>query len=161
MRVSPVNNYGQTNNVAFGRFADENARKVVKKALATDDWVMKPVYDSWFKRIEDDENFTAYTDKKSGKVKGKFDDEFVRNNSDASIYSQRVIKNGIERLKKFGALDDLSIFGNVEDIANYLWNFQEVLKGVDLSEKWRSKKPHGDARVEEKAKEDFLNNLAD
>lgn len=71
MRVSPVNNYGQTNNVAFGRFADENARKVVKKALATDDWVMKPVYDSWFKRIEDDENFTAYTDKKSGKVKIK------------------------------------------------------------------------------------------
>ena len=52
MRVSPVINYCKNNKVNFGRFADDNAREVVKKALATDDKVMKSAYNSWFERIK-------------------------------------------------------------------------------------------------------------
>lgn len=164
MRVSPVNNnYGQ-NKVNFGRFAkgDENARNVVRETLTADDKDTQLLYNSWFKRIEDDENFIAYTDKKSGKVKGKFDNEFVKENAkDNSTYAHRFITSGIEGLKRRGNLDDLSIMKNLRMIANHLSDFQEALKGVNLADSCRSKNPYGDARDEERVREDFLNNLAD
>lgn len=160
--ISP--NFNQNRNVNFGRFAkgDENARRVVKEALSTDDFIMKPVYDSWFERIEDDENFIAYTDKKSGKVKGKFDDEFVKENTKDNVtYAHRFITSGIEGLKRRGNLDDLSILKNLRIIANHLSDFEEALKGINLADSCRSSKPYGDAREEERAREEFLNNLAD
>lgn len=162
MRVSPINNYNQNSIIAFGKFADENARRVVKKTLTTNDSVMQPVYDSWFKRIEDDENFIAYTDKKSGKVKGKFDDEFVKENAkDNDTYAHRFITNSIEGLKRRGNLNDMSSFRNLKMIANHLSDFQEALKGINLADQCRSSKPFGDAREEERQREEFLNNLAD
>lgn len=130
--------YSQKNNINFGKFADDNAREVVRKALHTEDPAMKPVYDSWFKRIEDDENFIAYTDEESGKVKGRFDDEFVKNNSDTSVYSQRAITNTIARLKKRGNLDDLSVFKNLNAIVIRISDFPDLLKGVNLTDKLRS-----------------------
>lgn len=152
LSISP--NFNQNRNVSFGIFAkgDDNARTVVREALTTNDWVMQPAYDSWFKRIEDDENFIVYTDEKTGKVKGEFDEEFVKN-EDIAFY--------VKTLKRRGTLDDLSVLSNLKVIAERLYDFQKILKGVDLSERWRSKNPHGDAREEEKAREDFLNNLAD
>lgn len=155
MKISPVSN--QTNNITFGKFADKNARQVVKQALSTDDWVMKPVYDSWFKRIEDCDFFEAYTDEKDkNTVKGRFTDEFVKSNA-----GNRNITRDIDSLKRNGILNDLSIFDNADVVANSIPDFIDMLKGVNLSEKWRSKNPHGDAREEERAKEEFLNNLAD
>ncbi len=157
MRVSPVINYSKNNKVNFGRFADDNAREVVKKALATDDKVMKPVYNSWFKRIEECDFFEAYTDEEDNNtVKGRFTDEFVKRNAN----NKNIIRD-IDSLKRNGILDDLSKFMNAKVVANNIPDFVDMLKGVDLSKKWLSENPYGDARIAERAREDFLNNLAD
>lgn len=154
MRVSPVSNY-RKNNVAFGKFADENARTTVKKALTTNDRVMKPTYDSWFGIIEKCDFFEAYTDKKDGIVKGRFTDEFIKNNGD-----DRNIRRDIESLKRNHILDDLSNFDNADVIANSIPDFENMVKGIDLSKKWRSKNPYEDARAEEQRKQEMLDNLA-
>ncbi len=154
MRVSPVSNY-RKNNVAFGKFADENARTTVKKALTTNDRVMKPIYESWFERIEKCDFFEAYTDKKDGTVKGRFTDEFIKNNGD-----DRNIRRDIESLKRNHILDDLSNFDNADVIANSIPDFENMVKGIDLSKKWRSKNPYEDARAEEQRKQEMLDNLA-
>ncbi len=152
MRVSPVSNY-RKNNVAFGKFADENARTTVKKALTTNDRVMKPTYESWFERIEKCDFFEAYTDKNSGEVKGEFNDEFVKNNDDIAFY--------VKVLKKWGTLDNLSIFSNLKVIADQLFTFQRILKGEDIYKELYSKNPHGDLRDEEQISQEKLNGLAD
>ena len=111
MRINGISlNLGQRNNVNFGRFADENARKVVREALTAEGNLscMQPCYDGWFKRIEDCDFFEAYT-AEDGTVKGKFDDEFVKQNTaDTTVYKQRAIKGKIEVLEQYGELDDLS-----------------------------------------------------
>ena len=146
MRINNISqnnfNYNKVNNVSFGRHVDDNAAKVVHDAVEdaktkNPDPVVHSMYDSWVERMEKDKNFLYYTDKESGKVKGKFNKEFVESNSDTTIYSQRVITNGINRLKRYGSLDDLSILGNIEDVARKLRNYQKVLKGIDLAEERR------------------------
>ena len=52
MRILGISlNLGQRNNVNFGRFADENARKVVREALTAEGNLscMQPCYDGWLK----------------------------------------------------------------------------------------------------------------
>ncbi len=154
MRVSPVSNY-RKNNVAFGKFADENARTTVKKALTTNDRVMKPIYESWFERIEKCDFFEAYTDKKDGIVKGRFTDEFIRNNGD----NKRIIRR-IDSLKRNHILDDLSNFDNADVIANSIPRFKDIVKGIDLSEKHLLKNPYEDAGPEEQRRQEMLDNLA-
>lgn len=140
MRIFSVpQNYNKANNVSFGWFVDDNARDAVYDAVKVEgtDPDTQRIYTSWAKSIEKCDFFEVYTDKESGKVKGKFNKEFVESNSDTTIYSQRVITNGINRLKRYGSLDDLSILGNIEDVARQLRNFQKVLKGIDLAEERR------------------------
>ena len=155
MRVSPVSNY-RKNNVAFGKFADENARTTVKKALTTNDRVMKPTYDSWFGIIEKCDFFEAYTDKKDGIVKGRFTDEFIKNNGE-----DKDIRREIDFLKKNHVLDDLSTFYHASTISDEIPYFENMVKGIDLSEKLRSKNPYEDARAEEQRKQEMLDGLAD
>ena len=156
MRVSPVNNYNQNNNLAFGKFADKNTKRVVREALTTNDAFMQSMDDFDFKTIEDCDFFEAYTDKKSGKVKGRFTDEFVKSNA-----NNRPIIRAINSLKKYGEMDDLSNINSIGSIASELRAFTDILNGIDPSERCRSSKPFGDARDEERAREEFLNNLAD
>lgn len=156
MRVSPINSYNQTNALAFGRFADKNARKVVREALRINDKFMQSVYDSYFKEIENCDFFEAYTDKATGKVKGRFTDEFVKSNA-----NNRIITRRIASLKEYGEMDDLSNTNLAKSIAGELQDLEDIIKGEDLSLRARSSRPHGDAREEERAREDFLNNLAD
>ncbi len=157
MRIFSVSpNYNQANNVAFGKFADENARKVVQKALKTDDEDTQLMHNSWFDRIEKCDFFEAYTDKEDNIVKGRFTDEFVRSNAD-----NKQITSRLEDIEIFGILDDLSILRNVRGIANFLRDFINILNGVDLSVRTLSKNPRGDARPVEWEKEERIRNLAD
>ncbi len=159
MRIFSVSpNYNQANNVAFGKFADENAREKVRKALTKDinDEVMQPVYDSWFERIEKCDFFEAYTDNEDNIVKGRFTDEFVKSNADNKQITRR-----IDFLKRNKILDDLSKFYNAKVVASDIRNLVAILNGVDLSERWRSKNPRGDARPVEWEKEERIRNLAD
>ena len=107
LSISP--NFNQNRNVSFGIFAkgDDNARTVVREALTAkpDESYMQPAYDTWFKRIENDENFIAYTSK-SDVIKGKFDEEFVRKNKDNKYLMLR-----INMLKKQGHLEE-----NINDL---------------------------------------------
>ncbi len=165
MRILGISlNLGQRNNVNFGRFADENARKVVREALTEKDpsYVasMQPCYDGAFKRIEDCDFFEAYT-AEDETVKGKFDDEFVKQNTaDTTIYKQRAIKGKIERAAKYGLLDDLSKLDNAKELADFLWDIKQLLAGVDLSERWRSENPHGDRSASEARSREMLEGLA-
>ena len=59
MRISGISpNFNQNRNVNFGRFADDNAKNVVREALTAeaDESYMQPVYNAWFKRIDKDKN---------------------------------------------------------------------------------------------------------
>ncbi len=163
MRISGVfANYSKNNKVNFGRFADDNAREVVKKALATDDKVMKPVYNSWFKRIEECDFFEAYTDEEDNNtVKGRFTDEFVSSNADNKQISRQITRK-VDFLKRHGVLNDLSTFDNAETMAMEIWDFEELRKGIDVADKRvklmmemanKSKKPENYAarRAEEEA----------
>lgn len=161
MRVSPVINYSKNNKVNFGRFADDNAREVVRDALTIKDKTKKDeftqsMYDYDFKRIDDCDFFVAYTDKVTGKVKGKFTDKFVKSNA-----NNRPITRAINTLKEYGELEDLSNIRHIASVADEIRAFTDMLNGIDPSEKCRSSNPYGDARDEEQAREDFLNNLAD
>ena len=129
LSISP--NFNQNRNVNFGRFADENARRVVKQALTTE----APDYfqfcsNRYFKRIEECPYFEAYTSD-SGTVKGRFDDEFVRS-------ADRKITRHIEFLKRHGALEDLSQFDNAEEVASDLEEINDILNGVDPLAKYLS-----------------------
>ena len=130
LSISP--NFNQNRNVNFGRFADENARRVVKQALTADpeEDYMQPVYNGYFKRIEECPYFEAYTSD-SGTVKGRFDDEFVRS-------ADRKITRHIEFLKRHGALEDLSQFDNAEEVASDLEEINDILNGVDPLAKYLS-----------------------
>lgn len=132
MRINGISlNLGQRNNVNFGRFADENARKVVREALTTEapDWAQFRG-DYYFKRIEDCKFFEAYT-ADDGTVKGKFDDEFVK--------SEGGKKAGyiIETIHRHKTLDNLSTFDNADDIADRLRDIYKILSGIDLAEELR------------------------
>ncbi len=156
MRILSVStNFSQNRNVNFGRFADSNAKRVVREALTAepDQDYMQPVYDSYFKRIEEDKNFEAYTSK-NGTVKGRFDDEFVKN---ANVK----ITRSIEFLTRHKILDDLSVMKNLKTIADNLSDIKKILAGVNLADEVRSKNPHGDAREEEAERQARIDNLAD
>lgn len=156
MRISSVNNYNQTHALAFGKFADKNARNVIKEALLINDPIMKPIYDSWFKRIEDCDFFEAYTDEETNKVKGRFTDEFIKSHADNKVIIRR-----IGTFKQYGNMEDLSTTYSAKNVASELSDIEELANGVDLSLRCRSEKPFGDAREDEWAREEFLNNLAD
>ena len=156
MRGLPVNlSYGLKTKLSFGKFKDDNAREVVREALASS-YLDKDMQDSLFKIIKECDFFEAYTDKKDNTVKGRFADKFVKSNAD-----NKHIKRHMDSLKRNGILNNLSIFDNVDVIAKFIPDFEDMVKGIDISQRYLSKNPHGDARIEEKAKEDFLNNLAD
>ena len=165
MRILGISlNLGQRNNVNFGRFADENARKVVREALTEKDpsYVasMQPCYDGAFKRIEDCDFFEAYT-AEDETVKGKFDDEFVKQNTaDTTVYKQRAIKGKIEVLEQYGELDDLSKLENAEEVADYIGDIYKLLAGEDLSLRWHSENPHGDRSASEARSREMLEGLA-
>lgn len=154
LSVSP--NFSQNANVNFGRFADKNARKVVRKALTAkpDQDYMQPVYDSWFKKIDKCNYFEAYTSN-NGTVKGRFVDEFVRS------ADGKKAKFDIDWLKEQGALEDLSEFGNIDNVVSAIDDIDDVLKGINPADKWLSDKPHGDSRAEEAERQARIDNLAD
>ena len=156
MRVSPVSNYVQKNKLSFGRFQDENAKSVVKKTLTAplDEKYMQPAYNYWFKTIDSDKNFIAYTSE-NGTVKGKFDDEFMKRNSD-----NRYLMLRIKLLKRGGTLEDLSKFNNVKEVALDLEDINDELNGIDVSEKYRSKDPFGDATEKDYERQARIDNLA-
>ena len=131
LSISP--NFNQNRNVNFGWFRDDNARRVVKEALTT----KAPDYfqfcsDTCFERVESCDYFEAYTSD-DGTVKGKFDDEFVRRNSDNKYLMLR-----IELLKRGGTLEDLSKFNNVKEVASDLEDINDVLDGINVADKCRS-----------------------
>ncbi len=163
MRISGVfANYSKNNKVNFGRFADDNAREVVRDALTIKDKAKKDeftqsMYDYYFDTIENCDFFEAYTDKKDeNTVKGRFTDEFLKSNADNKRITRR-----INFLKEYGGIDDLSNINHVKSIASNIRDLVDILNGIDLSLRARSSNPYGDARDEEQAREDFLNNLAD
>lgn len=161
MRISGISpNFNQNRNVNFGRFAkgDDNARDVVRETLTAkpDESYMQPAYNAWFKRIENDKNFIAYTSK-SGTVKGKFDDEFVRRNKDNKYLMLR-----INMLKKQGHLEEnINELKRLETIASDLKDINDVVNGISVSDKHRSKNPHGDATKKEAERQARIDNLAD
>jgi len=154
MKISPVSNNNQNYNVSFGKFADKNAKKVVRKALTINDTFMQSVYDTYFKRIEECDFFEAYTDKKSGKVKGRFTDEFVKSNADNLVITRR-----INSIKEYGEMDDLSNTNLTKSIAGDIQDIADIAKGVDLSKKCLSKKPHGDASDEDDTRNRMFSGL--
>ncbi|MCX4274936.1 MAG: hypothetical protein OSJ27_04030 [Candidatus Gastranaerophilales bacterium] len=158
MRISGISpNFNQNRNVNFGRFADDNAKNVVREALTAeaDESYMQPVYNAWFKRIDKDKNFIVYTSE-NDTVKGKFDDEFVRRNSDNKYLMLR-----IELLKRGGTLEDLSKFNNVKEVASDLEDINDVINGINVADKHRSKDPYGDATAKEAERQARIDNLAD
>ena len=160
MRISGISpNFNQNRNVNFGRFAkgDDNARDVVRETLTAEpgESYMQPAYNAWFKRIENEKNFIAYTSK-SGTVKGKFDDEFKKRNSDNKYLMLR-----INMLEKRGRLEDLSNLKNLEVIASDLKDINDVLNGINVADKHRSKDPYGDATAKEAERQARIDNLAD
>ena len=157
MRVSPVSNYVQKNKLSFGRFQDENAKSVVKKTLTAplDEKYMQRAYNDWFKTIDSDENFIAYTSK-SGTVKGKFDDEFMKSNKDDDYLMYLA-----DSLKEEGHLDDLSVLRNIENIKDGLNTINDVLDGINVADKHRSKDPYGDETEKRAIQEYRINYLAD
>ena len=124
LSISP--NFNQNRNVNFGRFADENARRVVKQALTADpeEDYMQPVYNGYFKRIEECPYFEAYTSD-SGTVKGRFDDEFVRKNSDDGYLMYLT-----DSIKEEGHLSNLSVVRNINNIVNCLHLINKALAGI-------------------------------
>ena len=130
MRINNISqnnfNYNKVNNVSFGRHVDDNAAKVVHDAVEdaktkNPDPVVHSMYDSWVERMEKDKNFLYYTDKESGKVKGRFDKEFVKENTkDDATYAHRYISTSLKIVNMLKVLDDLRVFRNIRVIANYI-----------------------------------------
>ena len=152
MRVLPVN---LRTNLSFGKFRDDNAREVVENAFQAKPSMsyMQDIYDSWFQKIDECDYFEGYTEEKTGVVKGKFNDEFIKSGGeDLKFYT--------DMLKKRGFLDNLSIFRNVENIAKWLPKLEKVSLGIDLTDELRSKNPHGDSRAEEAEAQARIDNLA-
>lgn len=158
LSISP--NFNQNRNVNFGRFAkgDDNARTAVRETLTAkpDESYMQPAYDTWFKRIENDENFIAYTSK-SDVIKGKFDEEFVRKNKDNKYLMLR-----INMLKKQGHLEEnINDLKSLETIASDLKDINDIINGISVADKHRSKNPYGDADAKEAERQARIDNLAD
>ena len=81
MRILGVsfNNFNKK-NVSFGRFLDENARKVTKEVLYDDkhsDEFTRTMHSFELKTIEECPYVDVYTDKNDGKVKAKWDREYL------------------------------------------------------------------------------------
>ena len=124
MRIfSVLQNYNKANNVSFGWFVDDNARDAVYDAVKVEgtDPDTQRIYTSWAKSIEKCDFFEVYTDKESGKVKGRFDKEFVKENTkDDATYAHRYISTSLKIVNMLKVLDDLRVFRNIRVIANYI-----------------------------------------
>ena len=124
MRIFSVpQNYNKANNVSFGWFVDDNARDAVYDAVKVEgtDPDTQRIYTSWAKSIEKCDFFEVYTDKESGKVKGRFDKEFVKENTkDDATYAHRYISTSLKIVTMLKVLDDLRVFRNIRVIANYI-----------------------------------------
>ncbi len=132
MRISPINNFNNYNrNVSFGMFAKEDSEyteAAVRGGLASG-YLDKEDQQDYFETIKDDENFIVYKDKETGKVRGRFSDEFVKNNA-----NDRQITGIIAGLERRHNLDDLSVFKNTDWVVERLWDIKKVLQGVNLVE---------------------------
>ena len=124
MRIFSVpQNYNKANNVSFGWFVDDNAMDAVYDAVKVEgtDPDTQRIYTSWAKSIEKCDFFEVYTDKESGKVKGRFDKEFVKENTkDDATYAHRYISTSLKIVNMLKVLDDLRVFRNIRVIANYI-----------------------------------------
>ena len=124
MRIFSVpQNYNKANNVSFGWFVDDNARDAVYDAVKVEgtDPDTQRIYTSLAKSIEKCDFFEVYTDKESGKVKGRFDKEFVKENTkDDATYAHRYISTSLKIVNMLKVLDDLRVFRNIRVIANYI-----------------------------------------
>lgn len=130
MRINSISpNFYQRSNVKFGRFADENARKVVEEALMDENESHRRLCSGvWFRRIEKCEYLDVYTTE-DGTVKAKFDDEFVKNSTEG-------MQVRIGWLKEDKNLEDLSDFDNIEDVSAAIRCFDEIITGVDPRAEW-------------------------
>ncbi len=129
MRINSISNfnYNQRRNINFGKFMDDNARKVVKQALTDDYDATQWCYDGYFREIDECEYIEVYTDK-DGIVKGRFSDEFTRSED------YKKVEFDINLLNSWKTLEDLSTTDNAEDLAMRIESMDKSLKGEDSTE---------------------------
>ena len=131
MRILGVsfNNFNRK-NVSFGRFLDENARKVTKEVLYDDknsSEFTKTMHSHELKKIDECKYVDVYTDKNDGKVKVKWDKEYL---------SQFPMGNGKNADESYEAqkIEDVRYLRAALDIASNIWFLDKIIGGATLDE---------------------------